>query len=128
MDAPNIPHTREKIDVLSSIFSCMRNIYVFKKKMSCMPDIFSPQELHFNNELLESPFRRTRRDFIDLLCRTALLPINDSLARQISQQSHTKYPIWKFFLCAGLCYFFFSFFDSFVILSVLYLLTEGALR
>ena len=45
VDAPNIPHTREKIDVLSSIFSCMRNIYVFKKKMSCMPDIFSPQEL-----------------------------------------------------------------------------------
>ncbi|MBO5520418.1 MAG: hypothetical protein J5973_01925, partial [Eubacterium sp.] len=101
VDAPNIPHTREKIDVLSSIFSCMRNIYVFKKKMSCMPDIFSPQELHFNNELLESPFRRTRRDFIDLLCRTALLPINDSLARQISQQSHTKMSDMEVFSLRG---------------------------
>ena len=60
VDAPNIPHTREKIDVLSSIFSCMRNIYVFKKKMSCMPDIFSPQELHFNNELLEF-YQRSHR-------------------------------------------------------------------
>ena len=38
----------------------MRNIYVFKKKMSCMPDIFSPQELHFNNELLEF-YQRSHR-------------------------------------------------------------------